>query len=312
MELKKLRYFVTVATLKNFTAAAKSLNTVQPAISRQIASLEAELGVKLLIRNTRAVTLTEAGSYLLENAQRMFELEQEIVTSVRKIDKGEIGQIRIGYLASACFSFIGELVGLFSQQLPNVRVQLTELTSQEQIDAFNKNEIDVGFSRPIPNDMNFQLDCKNIYNDRLVAVIPKCHALSKCESIAISDLKEENIILLNRMKAVGLFNKINTLFHQEEINPNIVSQPHNMQTLLTEVSAKLGIAIAPSCVAKLYTKGCSFIPLDCTGIEVPLEIQCLKDNNNIIVEEFVKLTTQNKKLIMQLSQLELSGHYPPK
>jgi len=87
VELKKLRYFVTVATLKNFTAAAKALNTVQPAISRQIADLEAELGVKLLIRNTRVVTLTEAGSYLLKNAQRMFELELEMVTNVRKIEK---------------------------------------------------------------------------------------------------------------------------------------------------------------------------------------------------------------------------------
>ena len=301
VELKKLRYFVTVATLKNFTAAAKALNTVQPAISRQIADLEAELGVKLLIRNTRVVTLTEAGSYLLKNAQRMFELELEMVTNVRKIEKGEIGHIRIGYLASACFSFIGKLVRLFSTQFPNVRVQLVEMTSQEQINAFDKHEIDVGFSRPIPSNMNTRLDCLNIYNDRLVVVVPELHALSTYEHIAISDLKDENIILLNRMSAVGLFNKISGIFHQEKINPNIISQPSNMQTLLTEVSAELGIAIAPSCVANLYTKGCLLVPLMGAEIKVPLEIQYMTNKTSIIVEEFVKMTIQNKKLINDLS-----------
>lgn len=306
MELKKLRYFVTVATLKNFTAAAKVLNTVQPAISRQIADLETELGVKLLIRNTRAVALTEAGSYLLQNAQRMFELEQEMVTNVQKIDKGEIGQIRIGYLASACFSFIGKLVRLFSTQFPNVRVQLVEMTSQEQIDAFDKNELDVGFSRPIPNGMSTQLDCQNIYNDRLVAVVPENHSLSTYASVTIADLKHENIILLSRMKAVGLFNKISGVFNQEKISPNIISQPSNMQTLLTEVSAELGIAIAPSCVANLYTKGCSLVPLRHIEIQVPLEIQYSTNNTSIIVEEFVKMTIQNKKLIYDLSQSRLS------
>lgn len=305
MELKKLRYFVTVATLKNFTAAAKALNTVQPAISRQIADLEADLGVKLLIRNTRVVTLTEAGSYLLQNAQRMFALEQEIVANVQKIEKGEIGQIRIGYLASACFSFIGKLVRLFSTQFPNVRVQLVEMTSQEQIDAFNKNEIDVGFSRPIPSNMNTQLDFQNIYNDRLVAVVPEHHSLSTYESLAITDLKDENLILLSRMKAVGLFNKICGVFHQEKISPNIISQPSNMQTLLTEVSAELGIAVAPSCVVNLYTKGCSFVPLTCTKVQVPLEIQYMTSNTSIIIEEFVRMTIQNKKLINDLSQSQL-------
>ncbi|QPL48840.1 LysR family substrate-binding domain-containing protein [Alteromonas sp. B31-7] len=213
----------------------------------------------------------------------------------------EIWHIRIGYLASACFSFIGKLVRLFSTQFPNVRVQLVEMTSQEQINAFDKHEIDVGFSRPIPSNMNTRLDCLNIYNDRLVVVVPELHALSTYEHIAISDLKDENIILLNRMSAVGLFNKISGIFHQEKINPNIISQPSNMQTLLTEVSAELGIAIAPSCFANLYTKGCLLVPLMGAEIKVPLEIQYMTNNTSIIVEEFVKMTIQNKKLINDLS-----------
>jgi DNA-binding transcriptional LysR family regulator len=301
MELKKLRYFVSVATLQNFTAAAKALNTVQPAISRQIADLEAELGAKLLIRNTREVTITPAGQYLLAQADRMFALEQEILTRVKQIDKGEIGQIRVGYLGSASFSFIGELVKRFTQQFPNVKIQLFELTSQEQITAFENDDIDIGFSRKIPSKQQRGLISEQVFEDKLVVVVPENHQLSQRQSVTITELVNENIILLSRLKAMGLFNKIIDLFRVEQLAPQITSQPQNMQTLLTEVSANFGIGIAPACIRRLYTYGCCFIPLANEGTTVPLEVHYPENTTNAVVKEFVNLTIKHKTLIKQLS-----------
>ena len=94
MELRTLRTFVSVATHRSFSAAARELHTVQPAISRQIADLEAELGVSLLWRNTREVRVTAPGEALLEEAQRMLALEAQARKRVAMAASGQTGTLR--------------------------------------------------------------------------------------------------------------------------------------------------------------------------------------------------------------------------
>ncbi|MCA9422206.1 MAG: LysR family transcriptional regulator, partial [Nitrospira sp.] len=140
-----------MASLKSFSAAARELNTVQPAISRQIADLEDELGVRLFWRNTREVKITAAGDSLLREAHDILSREQQVKEHVLRAARGEIGRLRIGYLASACFSFMPELVRGYSALYPKVQISLQEMTVRQQIDAFSAGQLDVGFSRPMSN-----------------------------------------------------------------------------------------------------------------------------------------------------------------
>lgn len=314
MEIKKLRYFVTVASLKSFTAAAKELNTVQPAISRQILDLETELGTKLFIRNTREVSLTEAGLYLFANAQRLFDINNELVAQVIKLGKGEVGALRIGYLGSASFAFIGTLVQKFKSMNPNIEISIIEMTSQEQIDAFENNDIDIGFSRPVPKEYTSKINAELIYTDHLIAVLPINHSLATRKSLLFNDLIGQDLVLMSRNKATGLYNKIKRLLVDCGGDHNIVSEPSSMQTILTEVSAETGIGIVPSCVRRLYTKGCCFVPLtidnpdinkavttDTKALDIPLEIQYPHRGLSIIAQRFVEYTIDHKALITELS-----------
>jgi len=270
MELKTLKSFVAVASLKSFSAAAKELYTVQPAISRHITRLETELGVKLFFRNSREVLITTAGERLLGEAVELLrraDLAKEHVVSTYK---GEIGSLTIAYMGGATLSFIPNLVREYSSLYPNVSINLVEMTVSEQIEAFEQNKIDLGFSRPMPKSIQNDYQGMDVYTDRLTAVISDNHPLANETMIDLSLLQNEIFVLFARSEAVGIFDAVISLCQQSGFSPFIKNQPIQMQTLLTQVSAGIGIAIAPSSIRKLVSEGCVFVPIKGVEPNIPL------------------------------------------
>ncbi|REG83215.1 LysR family transcriptional regulator [Marinomonas pollencensis] len=272
MDLKPLKSFVTVATLKSFSAAARELNTVQPAISRHIAALEEELGISLFIRNTRDVSITAAGLQLLQDANTLLKQVELSKRRAQKAAQGELGVLRVGYLPSACLTFIPDLVQRFRSQYPEVDISLYEMTASAQIIAFLRDEIDVGISRPLPIERQAQFSSQCLYRDYLSVVVPEGHPLAERERVKLDEITQESIILFQREEAVGLFDGIIKLCRQNQFSPQISAQPKHMQTMLTMVAAGLGVAIAPTCIAKLYTQGCRFVRIDNDDTEVLTQI----------------------------------------
>lgn len=113
------------------------------------------------------------------------------------------------------------------------------------------------------------------------------HALADRQTIDLVQLKDEKFVIFNRDEALGLFDETITLCKQAGFSPNIISQPKHMQTLVTEVAAGLGVAIAPYCVRKLYSDGCHFIALNHVSTQVPVHIQHKQNNNSATVAAFV-------------------------
>ncbi len=290
MELRLLRTFVTVARLKNFSAAARELNTVQPAVSRQIADLEDELGVRLFWRSTREVKVTAAGEMLLGEATELLEHEARAKALVQRAAKGEVGRIRIGYMGSACAHFIPDLVRTYAKSFPEVQVSLIEMTAQQQLDAFAAGLIDLGFSRPLPHATRAEFVIEPIYMDTLTVVLPSEHRLARAKTVRLSELEYESFVLFKRSQAIGLFDQIISACEREGIAPRIVSEPESMQMLLTEVAAGLGVSIAPGCVRRLFTKGCSFVPLSKQKPSIPTELHYRPEPVQPAVEAFVALT----------------------
>jgi DNA-binding transcriptional LysR family regulator len=299
MEIRTLKSFITVATLKSFSAAARELNTVQPAISKQISDLEEELGVSLFWRNTREVIITAAGESLLREAQEILARERQAKDRARRAAHGEIGHLRIGYLASACFSFMPTLVQRYFQRYPDVHVSLQELTVRQQIDAFSAEQLDVGFSRPMSKTERVGFSVEEIYVDTLTAVLPETHSLAHAKSLRLRELEAGPFVLFARSEAVGLFDQIISACQQEKFAPNISSQPGNMQTVLTEVAAGLGVSIVPGCVRRLYTKGCAFVPIQKQKPSIPTELHYRSAPSSPTVEAFVELTMKAKQEIQR-------------
>ena len=287
MDIKTLKSFMAVAKHQSFSEAARELYTVQPAISRHISSLETELGVVLFNRTSREVTITPAGEQLLKDAATILTLTEQAKTQVKRAHDGQVGTLNIAHLSSACLTFMATLVRSYKAQFPHVHVSLFEMTVTEQIEAFNNDRIDIAFSRPLPSAIANDFVSHSIYIDKLVAIVNQSHALANQTTIDLAQLKADKFIIFNRDEAVGLFDETIMLCKQAGFSPNIISQPKHMQTLVTEVAAGLGVAIAPYCVRKLYSEGCHFMMLKNVSTHIPVYIQYKQTNHRATVAAFV-------------------------
>lgn len=295
MDIKILKSFITVAKHQSFSQAAKELHTVQPAVSRHISTLEAQLGVSLFTRNSRDVTITQAGEQLLKDAKAILALTEQAKSKVKLADSGQLGSLSIAHLNSACLSFMAKLIRMYKSQFPNVHVRLFEMTVTEQIEALKSGQIDLAFSRPLPSAIADEFISQNMYIDRLVAIVNKHHKFSAQASINLAKLKSEPFILFNRDEALGLFDEIIMRCKQSGFSPDIISQPRHMQTLVTEVAAGLGVGIAPYCVRKLYSDGCYFIDLTNLDTQIPLQLQYKKTNSSATTKAFVDIALNAQK-----------------
>src|SRR5262250_2954004 len=133
MELRHLRYFLVVGEVLNFTKAAARLRVAQPALSRQVQDLEDEIGVDLLHRSPRGVTLTAEGKLFLEEARELLKRADESVEKVRALARGEYGELHIGYAAVPTAEILPPTLAAFRKAVPRVKVSLHDLASDELV-----------------------------------------------------------------------------------------------------------------------------------------------------------------------------------
>jgi DNA-binding transcriptional LysR family regulator len=300
MEIKTLKSFVAVATLKNFSAAARELNTVQPAISRHITDLEEELGVKLFWRNTREVKISPAGESLLHDAKAILANETEAIKRAQLANQGKTGRLSIGYLGPACFAFIPKLVQTYVHRYPEVEIQLKEMTVRQQLEAFDREELDIGFSRNLPSAYRKDFAVEDIYTDTLMAVLPDSHPLADSKdsiSLRLKQLDTESFILFSRHEAPGLFDQIISVFQKDGIVPMISSQPEYMQVVLTNVAAGLGVSVLPACIRNMYSNGCTFVPIHGQIPSIATQLHYRPNPLLSTVKAFVEITLENRSEI---------------
>jgi DNA-binding transcriptional LysR family regulator len=261
MELRYLRYFVTVAERQNFTRAAEELHVAQPAVSQQIKSLEDELGVALLLRTKRSVKLTAAGHAFLREAKEILAHAELAKQVARRAARGEIGSLAIGSFSSAVAGFLSELIQDYRRMFPAVRVHLFEMTPEQQLQAFARAKIDVGFTRPLSSEHDKNFTQERIYRDRLMLALPQSHPLAKGKSVALNKFALEEFVMFKRSEAPKLVDCMTQLCAKAGFTPQIVSEPPMMQTVLLAVAAGVGISLVPGCVRNFRQPGVVFIPV---------------------------------------------------
>ena len=289
MEIKALKSFVAVATLKNFSAAANQLHSTQPTISRQVLELEKKIGVKLLMRTTHGVDFTEAGKTLLIEAKAILLNNDKVIEKLREISGINTKYIHIGYLASACAEFLPRLIKIFSNQYPNIKIKLLEMTTQEQFEALQNNKIDIGFARQLIDIEQYRLSEQHIYTDRMVALVPSQHLLANKSSLFLSDLTQEKLILFKRQDAVGLYDQIVLSCKNSGFIPMITAHAENMRNLITSVSSGLGVSIVPANTRYICPAECQYIPIADLSITLPINMYFKKTTNKQHVSKFTQV-----------------------
>ncbi|MCG6136724.1 MAG: LysR family transcriptional regulator [Nostoc sp. LLA-1] len=289
MELRHLRYFIAVAEELHFTKAAERLHIAQPPLSQQIQQLEAELGVKLFHRQTkRQVQLTAAGKIFLQEAYQLLMQLETAVALTQKIGRGETGQLRIGFTSLVIYDLLPLILREFRQQFLEVELVLLELTTSQQEQALRDSRIHVGFAHPPLEDDTLSYQC--IHRQTLVVALSSTHSLAQQEYIYVRSLLSEPLIMFPRYLAPGLYDRIMSLFQQENCQPNITQEAIQMQTIIGLVSAGMGVAITPSSLQNLQRSGVIYLPILEEAPVIETAVIWQQSNFTPIAENFVQFT----------------------
>ncbi|HEY9817895.1 MAG TPA: LysR family transcriptional regulator [Candidatus Obscuribacterales bacterium] len=259
IEFRHLRYFVAVAEELHFGRAAERLHMAQPPLSQQIRQLEEQLGFQLFHRTKRRVTLTEAGQVFLEHSQDLLQQLERAVESGRQASRGEVGQLAIGFVSSATYNVLPMILHEFRDRFPQVNLTLRELTTDQQVRWLAENRLDVGFIRPPIDDA--QLKTQVILQEPLVVALPVHHPLAALEAIPLKSLAGESFILFPRRLAPGLYDQVISLCQSADFSPKVVQEAIQMQTIVSLVAARMGVAIVPISIQHLGRTGVVYRPL---------------------------------------------------
>jgi DNA-binding transcriptional LysR family regulator len=265
----------------SFTKASQALNMTQPAVSHAISNLEADLGVKLLLRDRkRGLILTDIGERILVHIRAILnhieKVEQEVAA-----EKGfEVGTIKIGSFPSASTQFLPKIIKVFKQKYPSLQLNVHEGTLDEIKGWLKSKVIDIGFI-VLPSK---GMDTVPIAKDEMVVLVPKTHALSKKNSISINDLDNEPLILCRG----GFESPIIDMFNKAKVKLRAEFTVSHINTLLKMIQEDLGLAIAPKFSLTSVPKGIAIKKLEpefCR--EIALAIPDLKEAS-IAVKLFIK------------------------
>src|SRR5215213_3452089 len=204
MDLRHLRYFQAVAEELSYSRAAERLRIAQPALSRAVQEVEAELGSPMLERNRRSVRLTPAGKVLLREAAIISERWDEGMRRVRRSATGEEGELRIGYIGPPTQPFFGRLLHEYRRQFPRVSLHLEERTPERVWEMLAKGRLSVAFTRPVQTSGAMRLRTHLLRNERIGAVVPKDHPLAGKTTVPWRAVANEPIIILARREGVNL------------------------------------------------------------------------------------------------------------
>jgi DNA-binding transcriptional LysR family regulator len=288
MELRHLRYFTAVVQWKGHREASRHLNIAQAAISQTIADMERELELKLFSRVGRVARLTPEGEVFYTEAVRTLEQMESAIQTAKRAARGEIGRLSIGFVGSATFVFLPELVRIYKAQYPGVKLTLQELTPLYQEEALEKRTIDIGFTRTLTAEGSKTLTSRPLYRDPMVAVLPASRKV-KTKRVRIVDLANERFVLFHREGASVLYDTIVRMCSDAGFSPRVEYEADRVQTVLSLVEAEEGVSIVPASVTKLWSNGVRFYRLQPDNVRVELVAAWRKEAPSVALRSFLDL-----------------------
>jgi DNA-binding transcriptional LysR family regulator len=250
MDLRHLRYFHAIAEELSFSRAARRLNVVQPALSRALKELESELGVQLLARNQRTVSLTAPGKVLMDETALLFDRLEQTLRRVRRAAAGQEGELRLGYIGPPVQSFLGRLLGEYARRCPQVTVHLEERTPERVWEMVAKGRLDLGLTRPVPAHAALRMETQLLRRERLCAAVPSGHAWHGRRSLTWRALAGQPLIILARREGAGLHDEILAGCRAAKFTPRLVHTPSVISTVLRYVEAGAGIGVIPESIGE--------------------------------------------------------------
>ena len=251
MELRHLKYFVTVVNEKHFSRAAEKLHLVQPALSMQIRDMEQELGTTLLRRTTRNIELTEAGALFYDEAVRTLEQADRAIYIAKRAGKGLIGTIRIGYAGNAILSgILPKKLRRYRRDYPDVEVELLETPLMKCAQAILEDRLDVCFMPSFLDKAPTGLACRKLADFPWIIAMASSHPLTKYFSLTAGMLRNESFILYSGPKATNGHGAVLQRLMGRHLK--VAYKSANAFSVIALATAGYGITLLPGSYLSVY------------------------------------------------------------
>jgi DNA-binding transcriptional LysR family regulator len=292
IDLKQLKYFLAVAEEKSFSRAAERLHISQPPLSQQIQKLESELGVRLFARTTRSFELTAAGKALMGEAADLLARMRVTIETIRQIDRGEVGRLRVGIVGSAMWGPIPKLLEEFHTSFPRVTWTLHELGPNDQIDALRNRQIDVGFWREPRNEeeelRQGSLRQELCFRENVCVAVNENHRIASQQHVELAELAGEPLLTL-ALDRSAFARYLVQCCANAGFEPAIFQEALEPQTVLAMVGAGLGVALMPETTARVGWPGVTFIPIKTNAPSANLYITYPAQDDAPVVRAFLNI-----------------------
>ena len=305
--LKRLNAFVILAEELHFGRAAERLNLTQPPLTLAIKELELEMGAQLFERTKRSVRLSAAGAALLPEARALLAQAERLPAVAQAAAAGVAGELKLAFVSIVDYSFLPDLLREYARGFPGVRVQLREATTDVQLADLLQRRIDVGvLLGPIAEALPRAADIAQLAYQRLVVedlaiALPEGHPKATGSGpLALAGLAQEPLICIPRQVAPRLYDAILGACAAAGFSPRIAQEAIQMQTIISLVSAGIGIALVPQSIMSLRRPGVRYRKLRApavsrrAGARPALEIGLAwrRDHVPPVLQRFIELAAQ--------------------
>jgi DNA-binding transcriptional LysR family regulator len=270
MELRHLRYFVTVAEELHFTRAARRIGIAQPPLTAQIKALESELGVQLFNRQPGRVSLTLPGQVYLEEARAILEHVKKAALRCQMSAQGMVGRISVGFTESASFrAEVTTALQRYRSLYPRVEMSLEESRTGTLMESLRQGRIDVAFVRlPIGEDTGIEFSL--LSTEPMMVVVPKGHPLDGRQSVRLEELSDELFVLYPRSTRSGLPEMVVSACEARGFSPKVVQHAPQVSSTINLVASGLGVSVVPACMRGTRSDDVHYISLEESGLVASL------------------------------------------
>jgi DNA-binding transcriptional LysR family regulator len=287
MELRHLRYFVAVGEEQHYGRAARRLRVAQPALSRQVQDLESEIGFQLFDRLPRGVRLNAAGKSFLADARLILQQVDEATARAGRVAHGLAGTLRVGFTESASWhGVVPDSFRQFRLGQPNAELQLSPLSSLDQIHALRSGRLDAGFVFNMQPDP--ELHQLKVASQRLVLAAPKGHPLARVNRLRLRDLTDADFVWFPRRQSPVYYDRLMQACSRGGLNaPRIVQEAADQATLLSLVTCRLGVAFVSDATRWRCPKGVVLRPVVDLVLPITFSLVWRRDDTSPLLARFV-------------------------
>lgn len=261
MELRHLRYFVTVAEELNITKAAVRLNVSQPPLSRQIGELEDELGVVLLERSPKGVRLTPVGRVFLKEARGVLRQAAEAARKAREFGAAKAAELRVGYAPSPTVEILPRALRAFQKAAPKACVELFDQSTEESLAGLSAGTIDVALVVQPPPKCGSGLVFEKLLELSVGIIVPPEHTFARRRSVTLDEALSEPLVPYIRKGYTDYHHWLSDVLKRTQRKPRFVTAVDGAISLIAAVEAGQGIGFAPSTFAAVAGRRVRFVPL---------------------------------------------------